>query len=256
MAEQVVWNKKLLIVSLLMGVVAVALFYMYASVQKKRIRGEMIEVLKWRRDMKAGERIVEDDVEVMALSTKAANFEGFATADHLETIVIDGTLSESVTKGRFVLISAIIDPTVRRPSDAIGEGKVAFPLYVDPNYTPGEMLRQGDRVNLLGVVRVGGRSQTHTLIGNLRVLEVGGRSTNPDRRYEENRGRPKGQRSIRKISVEVSSGVALELNDLLMRVQGQIRVVVRNRADRPDKKLDGKINPDLAEVLRQPAPEG
>lgn len=254
MAETVVWNKKLLVISLLLGVLAVGLFYLYDSVQERRIRGEIVEVLRWRQDMNAGDEIPRRAVEVVAISAGAASLDGVARGGDLESLVVNGSLRQNVEKNRFVFLSQIYGARGGRPSQRITKRSRAFPLPVDPKYTVGALLSEGDRVDVLGVLAIGGKPpRTYTLIENLRVLGIGGRSRNPDEEFEPGRKRA-GVRVYRQVTVEVRPKVGEQLADLLARVRGKILLVVRNPEDR-DAKFSERINPEVVPALETPLPD-
>ena len=255
MAETVVWNKKLLLISLLLGVVAVGLFYFYDSIQEKRIRGEIVEVLRWRQNMKAGDRIDSRSVEVLAISAGSASLDGVARKGDLATVVVNGTLVKNVEKNHFVFYTEILGHRGGRPSQKIAKRSRAFPLSVDPKYSVGALLSQGDRVDVLGVLSIGGKApKTYTLIENLKVLGIGGWSTSPDEDFEADR-KPASVRVYRTVSVEVTPQVGEQLADLLARVRGQILLLVRNPED-TDAKFSERINPAVLPALSTPLPDG
>ncbi len=255
MAETVVWNKKLLLISLLLGVVAVGLFYFYDSIQEKRIRGEIIEVLRWRQNMKAGDRIDSRSVEVLPISAGSASLDGVAREGDLATVVVNGTLVKNVEKNHFVFYTEILGHRGGRPSQKIAKRSRAFPLSVDPKYSVGALLSQGDRVDVLGVLSIGGKPpKTYTLIENLKVLGIGGRSKSPDEDFEAD-WKPTGVRVYRTVSVEVTPQVGAQLADLLARVRGRILLLVRNPED-TDAKFNERINPAVLPVLNTPLPDG
>ncbi len=251
MAEQVIWNKKLLIASLVLGVLAVGLFYIHDSYQEKRIRGKIVRVLKWRDDLKEGQKVTKDNVEVTEFSAGISSLEGVAREAHLDNLIDGGTLSRDVEQNRFVFVSEIYRTGAFRPSAGIKDRYRLFALKVDPDSTPGS-LSVGDRVDLHGVVRIGGKQKTEKLIEYLRVLEVNGRAKNPEAANDDSR-RPggTGQTTIRRIGVEVTPQVALELNDLLDCVHGDIRVLVRKQTDAPLKGTGGVLTDKAMQALAE-----
>ena len=61
-------------------------------------------------------------------------------------------------------------------------------------------------------------------------------------------------RVYRTLAVEVQEETAVQLAELLPRIQGKIWVVLRNRKE-PNKPTDGKINGKLLPVLDEPMPD-
>jgi Flp pilus assembly protein CpaB len=251
MAEQVVWNKKLLVVSLLLGIVAAGLFYAYDTIQQRRARGEIVQVLRWESDLKAGTVVSSEDVQAIDLPAGRSSLEGVARPDELP--LIEGQpLIRSVKANSMVYLSDVDDRRQTRPSHAISEGMRGFPLRVDPNYTPGQMVQVNDRVDVLGVVPVQGRPRPYLLVENLRVTGVGGRSPKPDEDFAADPGDP-GARIYRSVVVEVSPEVATQLANLLLRVQGKVWLLVRHPTDM-ESQFSGRINPELRSLLGEPLP--
>jgi len=130
MAEQRVWNKKLLVVSFITAVVAVGLFYVYDSIQQRKITGDVVEVLKWRRDLRAGEEINPADIAVVKITRQAVQaLEGVMRKEDMKGMVTDGAhVNRDVRRQGFVLFQDIIEIQGDRPSRGISTGKCAFTL--------------------------------------------------------------------------------------------------------------------------------
>jgi len=257
MAETVVWNKKLLIVAVVLGALAVVVYYAHDWSLRKRLRGETVRVLKWNRDMASGEEIAEADFSVVEVSTSLMNrLEGVVKESDM-TFLTGAHLNRNVRKGDFVRYRDVLESQSRLPDQDITPGMRAFTIPVDPNYSPGEMLRVGGRVDLIGVVSLKNKPpRAYTLVKNLRVLAVGGVSEKPQsisisgtaKRYRTSR------RVYRSITVEVPPQLAEKLTDLLLRIRGKVWVVVRNPTESL-KPTDFKgINPQLEPILSQPLP--
>ncbi len=258
MAEEVVRSKKLLVVALIMGVAAVALFYLYTSYKEQRLRGDEVRVLKWARDIDRGEEITGADVVDVPLSKRAlGQVEGVMQLDDRDSLIAPGTVvNRRVRKNDFVRFKDVLETLSGRPSENITTGMVAFTLAVDPYHTPGDLLRVNDRVDVIGLVSIRGKPETHMLIQNLRVLVIGGSSVNPDEQIGGGTGRRavKSMRVYRSVTVEVSPEVAVQLAGLMPRIQGKLFLVVRKPTD-TKARYDNKLNPEILPVLNEPLPE-
>lgn len=257
MAEEVVRSKKLLVVALIMGVTAVALFYLYTVYQEQRRRGEEVRVLKWARDIDRGEEITNADVVDVRISKQGlGQVEGVMQLADRDSLIAPGTVvNRRVRKNDFVRFKDVLETFSGRPSENITSGMVAFTLSVDPYHTPGDLLRVNDRVDVIGLVSIRGKPETHMLIQNLRVLVIGGSSVNPDDQIGGSGPRArKGMRVYRSVTIEVIPEVAVQLAGLMPRIQGKLFLVVRKPTD-TKATYDNKLNPEILPVLDQPLPE-
>jgi len=258
MAEQSVVNKKLLLLSLVLGVVAVILFIVYDSLKEERLRGPTVRVLKWTRNLGPDEEIRPGDVADVEISVRDMEaIQGVVRWSERHLVAEGSHVNRRVSKGDYIRYGQIIEIDTSLPSSAVRVGWRGIPLQVDPYKSPGNMLSIGDRVDVMGMVSIRGKPpRNHILIQNLRVLAIGGESENPQeqigsaqaRRYNPRR------RVYRSVMVEVTEEVAVQLGDLLPRVQGKPWLLIRNPTDRK-AKFDNKLNPDVLEVLSQPLPD-
>ena len=258
MPENGAGSKKLLVASLLVGVVAVVLFYVYDSIRTKSLRGRPIRVLKWTRPLDPGDEITAADItdtEVNVQEVEAVKDVVKQTERHL---VPEGAhVNRKVSKGEFVRYNQIIEMQSATPSKGISEGMRAVTLSVDPYHTPGDLLRFNDRVDVIGLVSIRSKpAKAFVLMENLRILAVGGRSQSPDESLGSARGRryDPGMRTYRSITVEVKPAVAVQLADLMPRLIGKLWLVVRNPTD-TRAQFDNRLNPAVEEVLTQPLPD-
>jgi Flp pilus assembly protein CpaB len=252
-------NKKLMVVALVLGVLAVILFYAYDSLKESRFRGERVRVLRWARDLRAGDPVTGGDIldfEISATAVKA--LEGVIKAQERGSLFSkDTTVTRGVTKNDFVRYTDILGTAGNRPSDDITEGMLGVALPVDPVFTPGELLRVNDRVDLIGMLSLKGKpAEAYTLIENLRVVGVGGRAGSPEEDLGGHTGRraEMGLRVYRSITVEVTPEVARQLAGIIPRVQGRIWPALRNPRYRK-ATFDNRLNPEVLEVIKQPLPE-
>ncbi len=268
MAENVVWNKKLLVVSLVVALAAVALFYVYDSLKQARLTGEMVEVLVWKRDLTPGEEIGRGDIGVTRIRREVLrDIQGVVTnAPEDRALVKEHTrVSRYVNKNDFVRFTDVRGGGRSAPSVKIRKGMRAVTVPVDPYTAPGQMLSVDDRVDLIGMVSLKGKpAKAYLLIENLRVLAVGGQPGEATQRAPGggNVQRYRPSRTVyRSVTVETIPEVAVQLANLLPRIQGKTWILVRNPADtqmlypNPKTRDHGAINPEVLPVLKQPLPE-
>lgn len=253
MGETVVWNKKLLVASLILAAFAVAMFYLYDAAQKKKLSGETVQVVQWKRSLATGEEIADDDIGPMIASSSVKDLQGVIRWENRSIVLGKRRVNRSVSRGDRVYYNDIVGASEKTPADDITPGMRGFTLGVDPNYTPGDMLRVGGRVDVLGMVQLKGQpAKTYTLVQNLRVLAVGGKVKSEE--SIESR-RTSGIRVYRSVTVEVSPALAEQLVDLWPRIQGKVWMTVRNPTEMPEKGSYTGINPKIESILSQPMPE-
>ncbi|MCK4624086.1 MAG: Flp pilus assembly protein CpaB [Phycisphaerae bacterium] len=254
MPETIVWNKKLLVVSLMLAVLAVAMFYLYISAQEKKLRGDTVEILQWSRSLNVGDKISAADTTVARANSATTVLKGVLRKASKDEF-IGKHVSRNVSRGDKVYYKDILESSSGTPADKITPGMRGLSLRVDPNYTPGNILRVGGRIDILGRVSPRGKlAKTYTLVRNLRVLAVGGHGENTQESIGSKRRRKynPGIRVYRSVTVEVSPELAEQLVDLLSRVQGKIWLTVRNPGDAPKRKSETGINSEVLSVLSLP----
>ena len=221
-------------------------------------REPVIRVLKWKVSRKTGDLVTKEDIESVTMPVMTfKHVAGILKDDAVnQGLVIGSHLSRNVKRGDFIRHSDILE---NRPgvSRRIRRGDYrAFPLEVDASRIE-SLLRVDDRIDIIGLVSVSSKpARAYTLIENLRVLGVGGRSESPeDRLRHARRGRVAGNlRVYRTLTVEVHKRTAERLAELLPRVRGKIWVVLRHPKEPPGTN-DGKINRELLPVLEEPLPD-
>jgi len=227
-------NKKLLIVAVVLAAVVVVLYNVQVSRYRDAQAGEMVELLRVAVDMRAGDRITADDLQVVKMNVSfARGLANCLTADRMD-YAVSSTLNRDVPKGQWLLYEYTTSPEQQSPSRRIQPRWVTHTISVDPQKTPGEILNVGDRVNILAMLAVAGKSvRAYRIIENLKVVAVGGRSYQQPGRVTRRRtgGSSSAARQYRKITVEVPPDVSLQLANVLSHVRGSAWVEVRNPAD-------------------------
>jgi Flp pilus assembly protein CpaB len=256
MAETVVWNKKLLLAALAVGVVAVILFYVYSSMAERSLRGENIRVFKWQRTILANEKVSPQDVISVEIPQNQANaLEGVVQdTERDKALLNEGMISRTVHKNDFVFYKDLLNAGGTGPDQGITGSKKALAIPIDPSAAPVGMLSVNGRIDLHGRVSMSGKPpQEYVLIRNLKVLGLGAQTAEADNWASRTKSAYQaGSTNYRSVTVEVDEDVALQLGDLLPHVDGKVWVIVRNRADASPDSFNGKINPELMAVLKQP----
>ena len=251
------FNKKLLVLALVVGAVAVALLVVRDHYKEQAARGNVIEVYAWKRDVKAGEPVSIQDVTLVPVPKDSTTVLHSVLRRGQEQL-LDANASRSVVKGDLVNLTDLMQGSRTSPAARISMGMRAITLAVDPNRTPGKLLQIGGRADLVGMVSIKGQPpKSHPLIQNLKVLAVGGDSGPDDDSIGSERSRSSSDptmRVYRSITVEVSPKIAVELADLLPRIyEGRLWLLVRNPVD-SQVDFEG-INPDVRPALTAPLPE-
>lgn len=258
MAEQQVpgiQNKRLLIVAAVLAAVVVIVYNVHIRQVRRAGRGRTIQLLRFQRDMELGEQITSKDLTVVPIDEVAAgNLGNVMGKEHLK-FATQSIINQRVQKGQYLLWQHITQDEHSGPSRMIGKGMVAVSIDMDPRVAPGDILRVGDRVNILARLSVGrGPLKTYRVVEGLRVLAVGGRGRKQMAAYGKSR-RPfeEGLRSYRSITVEVFPDVSLQLENVLSHKVGSVRVELLNPAEKLSATA-GQINPSLQNLTGAAAP--
>lgn len=246
-------NKKLLVIALISGLVAVGLFLAYDSAKEKQLTGDTVTVLKWTRDMNSGEEVSANDWVEVDVRRKEYNSK-MLTKDDRQLVSPGAKVNRKVSRDEYIHFSQLTGIEREGPSANIRKGWLAVSLPVDPYYTPGGLLQVGDRADLIGLISVKGKpAKAYVLIQNLRVVAVGGRGENPDDRFGASPSKDSSARVYRSFTVEVKPEVAVQLADLMPRIDGKLWLAVRNPTDK-DAQFDNRLNPEVEAVLATALP--
>ncbi len=223
-------NKKLLITALVLAAVVVLLYNFHMRSVRKASRGETVQLLRFVRDMRADERIERKDLEVVELELEYAKGLGnYLTRDKL-SYAVSSTLNQPIRKGRWLLFDHTIVKEESNPSARIKLRMVKYSFPIDSEQSPVEMLREGDRVNVLGMFTVGRNPlQAYRVIENVKVMEVP---------------------SKRKVTLEVTPEVAKQLANIRTHARGSLWVEVRNPTEGGGK---AEIHSELRKLTAAPS---
>lgn len=265
MAEPVA-NKKVLLVSILLGIAAVVLFYVHESYQQQQFTSGQVTVLAWKRSMKNAQEVALDDLNTAVVPRTMSKDLKLVEESSIQT-VLKRLTCRNVDQGDFVRLSDVLAEAGNVPSNAISSGYRAVPLPVDPTAHTGELMHPGSFVDIVGMFVVGDQpAKSYTMLENVRVVNVGGRPPlAPEQIAPDDEARRKydpGLRVYRTVTVEIKREMVEQFFDLLARVRGKLYLVVRKPTDAkrsalptPNDQVHSNFNPALLPVLNQPLSE-
>ncbi len=221
-------SKQLLLVAIILAAIVAVIYNVRITQIQSASKGETVELIRVVRDMQAGEKIRPKDVETVEVSAEfVKGLDNYMKADEMDT-ALTSTLYQPVLKGRWLKYEHTVSTARPNPSQRIRPGMVTYTLAIDPRQGPGEILSVGDRVSVLGMLVVGDKPlQAYRIIEDLKVIEIGG-VTFSDRLARPGKRQKTGQRQYRKITVEVTADVSLQLANVLSHVRGNVWLEVRN----------------------------
>lgn len=240
-------NKWLLVIAAVLGLLVVVIFNVHINQVRNAAKGEPVRLVRFARDIEVGERVTRKDLEVVEVDQKlAAPLGNIVTEDQLN--VADGVMSQSALKGNWFMWSFVLQDNRSLPSRRISTGKRAMTLDIDPTRAPGDILRPGDRVDVLGLLVVNNEAKTYRIIEGLKVLGIGGRGLRESTLERSKTAvNDEGQRTYRSLTVEIEPEISPQLADVLSRVVGSIWVEVRNPDESPKSEW-GRVDSRLQKL--------
>jgi hypothetical protein len=249
--EPAVQNKGMLVVAVVLGLAAVIVYNLQVSAIRSESRGEQVLIARFTRPMRTGERIdVAKDLTLEKVNAKMAKAVDVITADNAaEMKIYEGrALSQNVNRGMSLSATMVLGSREPLPSDRISDGDfvgIAVPLAMDV----GDILRQGDRVNLLARLPTpDGKARVERVIERVRVLGVGGKGL--VERPGSPRGEDEGLAAYRKITIELSAEAALEMRKILSYPIGGLDVeLLKQTRDSDRSSASPQVKPGVLQML-------
>lgn len=245
-------NWKLLLAACALGLVVVVIYNVHMQRIRSASKGETITAYRYTRDIAPGEKITAKGMEAVKIPKQHAKSLGQLIGVDAKALAAESVVNQPVVKGYFVMWDHITEPDSQRPSNLLDPRNVGVPIQVDPNATPGRLLRVGDHVNLKAQFSVNGQRKVYRAIEGLKVVGIGGEgmsSASAGRRFVRS-GR--GVRSYRTITVEMTPDVSLQWANLETHIYGKVVLELCSRNARADSP--GKIHPELEELSQRAAP--
>ena len=250
--SQTVKNKGLLVTAVVLGVLVVFVYNWHISSVREAGIGAKVKMLVPKRTMEAGEKIEEVDLEVKEVETHFMESIGSNVISRVSPKELEGEeLSQRVQRGRFLRWDDILGHGQQSPTTLLDEGTESFQIQIAPSESPGQMLRVGDRIVLMGVLAPPGKKiTTYRIIEGVKVVSIGGVATTPTggsrpgaRRYGS------VMKSYRTIGIQVTPETAIALNNVLTHLLRDLRIDVLAHKDKKkfvDKKIE--VLPELADL--------
>lgn len=236
-----VQNKGMLLIALAVAAMVVVIYNWQISHIREESKGKTIRVLTFNRDMKSGEDL--RGPEHLTVQEVSKQFEGplgdvyiLEPGTDLKSIV--GKLGMNAQKDEYFRLSQLEAYAGERVS-RIPAGMVEVTVPIDSQEAPGDMLRVGDHVNIVGKLSLNnGPLRSYRILDGIEVLGIGGRGI----RDTAGRGPSvdEGMTSYRSIQVALPPDVSLQLSNILTHVAGGVRLELlpptKGRIEKPSIK--------------------
>ena len=251
MAEETpgVQNKGMLIVSLVLAALLVVVYNLHVSAVRSESRGTYEKVIRVVRDIRAGETLNAADIEVIDMNSRIVKRLGNVVKASEQATAVGMRVTQPVRRGELLMWAHLTGEQGGRPSATIRQGYQGVPLDIDPRWSPGGLLQQGDTVDVIGIISLQGKPpKAYVIVPSVQVCGIAGVPNTPERVTE--RGKVVSNsvaRRYRSITVEIRPDQVLPLMNVLTHVEGGVRVVVRRQGEKVPPNA-GLVNPTLADL--------
>lgn len=238
-------NTKLLLISILLGLVVMVVYNVHIQQVRSEAQGESVTVFRLRRDARAGEELELADLRKVEIPQRVFESLGNPVEQtHIRDVIGTTRLYKPVAKGQYLTWDDFSSSGGASPSELIELGMRGTTIEFDPRKSPGELLRRGNHVDVLGILRPPGEktSRTYVILPAVKVVRV------PGEELDSRRGASGGSRSrYRTIQVQVTPEVSKQLKNVMTWVEGSLWIDVRSSTE-PLPNDAGKIHPKLDEL--------
>ena len=246
-----VQNKGLLITALVLGLLVVLVYNWHIGEVRRAGIGETVMLLAPKRSLEPGEKLDPKDLRIIRVETHfregiGSNVVSGTTPEELK----DEVLSRGVQRGRFLRWGDITGHQEQAMSEVLRKDMEAFTLKIESSESPGQMLRQGDRIVVMGTLAIGGKApKSFRIIEGVKVVSVGGLAVAGTAGRTRSGSSARAMRSYRSIGIQVDRDTALQLHNIVPLVIGNLRVNVLSPKDKGNKYVDPiPINEELKDV--------
>jgi len=247
-----VQNVWLLFIALGLGIIVVVIYNVHIYRVRQEGRGQTIRLIRVTRDMTPGDKIGAEDLLVKLVPKQyEASLGNVVDAENLD-FAIGNTVNQAVEKDQWLLWGHITNVDRSRPANVISRGNVAVTVPLEARMALGDILRQNDRVNIVGRLPVGETLKTFRIMEGVRVLAIGGEGIQPDKSANRGPKARRGMRTYRSITVEVSPNVSIGLANVLTHVSGNCWVELLSSKE-AKKTTYGQINVQLKKLADAPS---
>ena len=258
MAEEVraIQNKKLLFVSILLAVLVVIIYNVHVYQIIAGQTRDLVRLCKAARDLRRGDKVTRQDIVIEVVPKQYTEALGkVIQAKDMEFLTgrKEG-LNKPVKQGEWFQFADLTGSGEEDQIKDMRPGMVGLTVQINPAESPGDILRPGHRVNIVGRLEVGNQPlQAYRILEAVRVLAVAGIGA------QEETGKrgpgavvQRGPRSYRSVTIEVHGSVSPALKNVLSFVQGDIWLEVCHPEAKPEgNKQYSEINPQLAALAKQ-----
>jgi Flp pilus assembly protein CpaB len=200
-------NMKLLAVALVLGAVVVVFYNIQIRNIREESKGTTESMLQMAVNRQEGDTIQDTDIKIVEVPVPLAKGFGHYLTDENLNYAVGSKLTRPVLKGDWLLWEHVMATEQSNPSAKINLKMRKYSFPVDPDQSPMEQLREGDRVDVWGMFIIKKKDpEAYQVIGNLKVMEVP---------------------SARKITVEVTPEVARQLANVATNALGRLWLTVR-----------------------------
>lgn len=244
-------NKGLLLVAALLGLVVVLIYNVHIDKVRQEGKGNLVQMLRYARDMDAGEEIEADDIVLVPVEKALTEPLADVVTSAKRSFLIGRKVNRSANGGSWILWSHVTETSTGGP-DVIPPGYRSVPVTVDPRNTPGNLLAVGSRVDLVATLPLEGKPPSNYLVMEyVRVLSVGGFGRPGEWATDKERYKSlRGQTSYRTINISVKEEIMLDLMNVLSHAMEPVRLVLRNQQDTEAQNAE-RINPLLNPLTKK-----
>ncbi|NBB96163.1 MAG: hypothetical protein GVY16_10555 [Planctomycetes bacterium] len=259
MAEEAssIQNKWLLIIAIALGIIVVVIYNAHVKAIQQAQESNMVSVVGLNRDLRVGDRVTADAIEKVEHSQDALAAVGDVVLwENRASVLRDAgySIKRSVSENDLLLWSDVEGgANDRKRPEKAPEGTLKITLNIESRRSPGDVLRVGDHINLVGMFTVAGSSlKNYFAMKGVPVVGVGGAGPQDD---DDARGGRRAMRSYRRINLAVTPEISLKLKNLETHLVGNWSVdVLPANASLPADH--GTINPALQTLANEArAPE-
>ncbi len=258
MAEQTpeISNVKLLAVAATLGLVVMGVYNFHIHQVRMEGRQGRVRLLRYGNDLEVQDRIGESDLSVVEVSRDMAQALGEVVREKDRELILGARVNKRVYKGDYVAYSDVRSAGGSRPSQTTRAPERIVTVEIDRRAAPGRLLRVGDRVDLVGILKLPGEEhpRAREIIPAALVADVAGQGG----QEAMNSGRRGGSMPARYDQIQVvvdNEKEALLWENVKTWVIGSVLVHVRPAdEDVPDDA--GKVADELRRLHARPVSAG
>ncbi len=261
MAEQTqtIRSKGLLITALAVGVIAVVLYNVQLYQVRKSYEKPTVRLLKVNRDVGPSRRLSEEDLETVEIDKSLQQSLGNVLLAREADYATSKVLRKSLQKGEWLTWAHFDADRASSPSAILSStNHTTFTLSLDPDNTPGDILRIGDLVDVWADVFMpgaNGRTQLKTkrVLEAARVVSVGDQGPESAREAASQTRSERTPQRYRKITIEILRGERPILHAIRTHIPRGLWQVSLLRPDVPLPDKRGTVNdPELRKLDVRP----